>query len=76
MDIKNIWGSEGKEPLRLQDIGLPKNPCDRSGRHCTVGALSAGDRWFSKEDRKAGKLIGCDIRGGIRADCVRCYGAI
>lgn len=24
MDLKNIWGSEGKEPLRLQDIGLPK----------------------------------------------------
>ena len=66
MDLKNIWGSEGKEPLRLQDIGLPK----------ILGALSAGDRWFSKEDRKAGKLIGCDIRGGIRADCVRCYGAI
>jgi stage III sporulation protein AG len=24
MDLKNIWGSEGKEPLQLQDIGLPK----------------------------------------------------
>lgn len=24
MDLKNIWGSEGREPLRLQDIGLPK----------------------------------------------------
>ena len=66
----------GERTIAASRYWAPQDPCDRGGRHCTVGALSAGDRWFSKEDRKAGKLIGCDIRGGIRADCVRCYGAI
>ena len=42
-------GLGGERTIAASRYWAPQDPCDRSGRHCTVGALSAGDRWFSKE---------------------------
>ena len=42
-------GLGGKRTIAASRYWAPQDPCDRSGRHCTVGALSAGDRWFSSE---------------------------
>ena len=46
-------GLGGERTIAASRYWAPQDPCDRGSRHCTVGALFAGDRWFSKEDRKA-----------------------